>query len=150
MAFDVILQRNLSENNRIKKTVETLYTLRGTLRDGSSIIDPEILVGGTDIAQMKECNYMTITVFGRSYFIRNIEIVNRSLILITAHVDVLSSFSGPLLANKAIIKRQENYPYWNLYLNDGSLRTYQNPKIFTRLFPNGFNNEQIILSVAGG
>lgn len=96
MAFDVILQRNLSEPNKMVKTLETVYTVRGSLRESSSIIDPEIIIGGLDMAQITTCNYMTIPDFGRSYFIRNIESVNRSLILITAHVDVLVSFRDSL------------------------------------------------------
>lgn len=148
--FDIILQQNLSENNKLDKTLTEIYTLKGTLREGSSIIDPVILLGGTDMSKMRNVNYMTIPEFGRSYFIKGIDSVTNSLILVTAHVDVLSSFATQIRTNTAIINRQENKPIWNLYLNDGSLKAYQNPFVVTKAFPNPFTACEVILAIAGG
>ena len=47
----------------------------------------------------------------------------------------------------AIVKRQENR--WNLYLDDGSFKVYQNPMVLTKAFPQGFTTQEFVLAVAG-
>lgn len=150
MSFEVQIGRNYSEPNRLTKYVEWPYTLDGTLRDNSSIINPVIIVGGAEMSTLRECNYMAIPEFGRSYFVTNIEALSASMVAIYAHVDVLSSFKDQLLPCRAIINRQANSPNWNLLLNDGSLQTYQNPKVLTQPFPSGFTDINLIFAVAGG
>lgn len=148
MPFDITLQRNLSEPERVTKTVEDLLTVTGDLREGTSIIDPVILFNA-DLSALVNCNYMTIDTFGRKYFVRNIRSIRAGLVEISAHVDVLSSFADAIKTNYAIIKRQE--ADFNLYLNDGSLRTYSDPKILTYPFPSGFSGDiEYVLAVAGG
>ena len=90
---------------------------------------------------------MTILTFGRSYFVNNITSVRNGVFEISAHVDVLSSFKTQIRGNAAIIRRQENK--WNLYLNDGVFKVYQNPMVLTKEFPNGFSAPEFVLAVAG-
>ena len=144
--FDIVLQYNESEKNRIDKTLTDIATVSGTLRSETSIIDPVIIVEG-DLTDYTRCNYVTIEAFGRSYFVTNIRSVSNDLIEISCHVDVLSSFKTGILSNRAIISRSESE--WNLYLNDGSLKSYQDPYILTEPFPDGFDGFTFILSVAG-
>lgn len=147
MPFNIVLKKNLSEKNKIDKVFAgNGVSLQGDLRDDTSIIDPVIIVQW-DIVAASKYNYLEIGSFNRKYFITNIKTINRALIEISAHVDVLSSFATDIRKNKAIIKRQENK--WNMYLNDGSFRTYQNPMILTKEFPNGFNTMEFVLAVAG-
>lgn len=147
MAFDIILQTNLSESNKIDKTVTDIATVTGTLRQECSIIDPIIIIAG-DLDDYTTCNYMTITQFGRKYFVNNIRSIREGLIEITAHVDVLSTYATQIRANSAILSKSESE--WNLYLNDGSLRTYQKPTIITKTFPYGFSDvPEFVLTVAG-
>lgn len=146
MAFNILLQVNSSEKNRVNKSLTTLATLSGTLKAETSIIDPIILVEG-NLASFVTCNYMSIPTFSRKYFINNIRSIRNGIFEISAHVDVISSFSTQILANKAIIRRQENN--WNLYLNDGSFRVYQNPMVLTKAFPSGFTTQEFVLAVAG-
>ena len=147
MSFTVVIQNNASEKNRVDKDLTTIVALSGTLKDQSSIINPAILITG-DMATFKNANYMTISSFGRSYFIDEIVSVRDDLIRISGHVDVLTSFKSQIRANNAIIKRQKNK--WNLYLNDGSFKTYQNPIVITKPFPSGFSGSSYVLAVAGG
>ena len=66
MSFLVKIQRMSSEPIRIVKVVNTMLELQGTLRDGSSIINPVILIEdtiGLDILNV--ANYMEIPSFGR-------------------------------------------------------------------------------------
>ena len=148
MAFLVKIQRNSSEPIAINKTLSDMLDLQGTLRDGSSIVDPVILIEDTvGLAALNVANYMTIPSFGRSYFIGDIVSVRNGLVQISGHTDVLSSFKGDLLLNKGIIFRQENN--WNLYLNDGVLEVYQNPIVVTKEFPTGFEGKSYVLALGG-
>ena len=144
--FNIILQTNNSEKNKLDKDITDIITLSGVLKNETSIINPVILIEG-DISSFTNCNYMTIPVFGRKYFITNIRSIRNNLFEVSAHVDVLSSFATQIRSNTAIIHRQENR--WNLYLNDGSFRVYQNPMVLTREFPNGFTTQEFVLAVAG-
>lgn len=144
--MSILIQRNNSENNKVGKNITTLSTLSGRLRAETSIINPVILVG-VDISELTGANYMTIPKFERSYFINDLRSIRTGLTEITAHVDVLESFQTEIKASTAIIRRQEND--WNLYLNDGTFRTRQNPDVVTQPFPTGFNGWSFVLAVAG-
>ena len=146
MSFQILLQVNNSEKNRLDKEVTTISTLTGVLKNETSIINPIILVEG-DLSSYVNCNYMQIPVFGRSYFVSNIRSIRRNLFEITAHVDVLSTYKTSIRANSAIVRRQENN--WNLYLNDGVFRVYQNTMVLTKDFPSGFSTQEFVLAVAG-
>lgn len=145
--MNITLQINNSEKNRLDKSITDLITLTGTLRDKTSIVDPIIVIEG-DLSSYVNCNYLTISAFNRSYFVNNITSLKNDLFEITAHVDVLSTYKSQIRANSAIIARQEKK--WNLYLNDGVFKTYQNPFIVTKAFPSGFTEQHFIFSVAGG
>ena len=144
--FDITLQTNQSEQNRVTKTLVDLATVSGVLKEETSIIDPIIKIEG-DLSNFVNCNYLTIPAFGRSYFVNNIRSIRQGLVEFACHVDVLSSFADAIKTNKAIVKRQENN--WNLYLNDGTFKVYQNPTVLTKAFPSGFNTQEFILAVAG-
>lgn len=146
MAFNILLQVSNSEKNRLDKDVTTLATVTGVLKSETSIINPVIMMEG-DVSQFATCNYMEIPVFGRKYFITNIRSIRNGLFEISARVDVLSTYATQIRQNTAIIHRQENR--WNLYLNDGTFRIYQNPMVLTREFPNGFTTQEFVLAVAG-
>lgn len=146
MAFNILLQVSSSEKNKLDKDVTTLATVTGVLKSETSIINPVITIEG-DVSQFATCNYMEIPVFGRKYFVTNIRSIRNGLFEISARVDVLSTYATQIRQNTAIIHRQENR--WNLYLNDGTFRIYQNPMVLTREFPNGFTTQEFVLAVAG-
>lgn len=147
MSFPVILQKNASEDISLDKELTTISALSGNLKDESSLIDPIIQFSG-DITRYISANYMTIAAFGRSYFITDIRVIRRNIFEISGHCDVLSTYKDQIRQNKAIIKRQESK--YNLYLNDGSLKAYQNPIVVTKKFPSGFTTQEFVLAVAGG
>lgn len=146
MAFTIVLQRNNSESNRVTKTIDDLLSVSGTLREETSIIDPIIKIA-CDLSDVTDCNYLSIPAFDRSYFVNNIRSIRNGIVEFSCHVDVLSSFADGIRANSAIVKRQENA--WNLYLNDGSFKVYQNPTVLTKAFPSGFTTQEFVLAVAG-
>ena len=146
MSFNIKLMVNQSENIRLDKKTKTISTVSGTLKDSTSIIDPVITIE-CDLADVTGCNYISIPKFNRFYFVNNIRSVGQGLVEFSCHVDVLSSFADEIKKNDAIIKRQENK--WNLYLNDGTFKVYQNPLVLTRAFPSGFSTQEFVLAVAG-
>ena len=146
MAFNISLQINNSEREKLSKSVTDIITVSGELKTETSIIDPVIMIK-CDLNAVKNCNYMTIPSFGRSYFVNNIRSILSGLVEFSCHVDVLSSFANQIRDNTAIIRRQENK--WNLYLNDGSFKVYQNPNVLTKAFPSGFTTQELVIAIAG-
>lgn len=148
MSFSVVLQTNKSDDRALTKSLTSITTITGTLKQSTSMIDPVIIIEATQ-ATIANLNYLTITDFKRSYFVKDIKSTRQGLWEISCHVDVLSSFASEIKSNTGIVNRQENK--WNLFLNDDSLRCYQNPTIVTREFPLGFNSvtPTYILLVAG-
>ena len=146
MAFDVILQRNNSEPIAVTKDITDIATVSGTLKDSTSILDPTFLLE-VSLTTLIDANYLTVSTFGRSYFILDIVSISNSLVEVSCHVDVLSSFADEIKANTGIVFRQENS--WNLYLNDGVLEAYQNPIVTTHEFPTGFSGQTYVLALGG-
>lgn len=149
MAFSFSVYINHSEKNRIDKDIERIGSVfTGTLKQGTSIIDPVIIVETNNgVRGLAKGNYLYCGMFYRYYFITDIVAVSATLTEIHCHVDVLASFAGDIRENTAIVKRQEKQ--WNLYLNDGSLKVYQNPLVLTKAFPSGFTTQEFVLAVAG-
>lgn len=146
MAFNITLQTNASERNALDKSITNIITVSGELKTETSIIDPVIIIE-CDLSIVTNCNYMTISAFGRSYFVNNIRSIRNGLVEFSCHVDVLSTYKTAIRGNTAIIRRQENT--WNLYLNDGLFKVYQNPNVLTKAFPSGFTTQEFVLAVAG-
>lgn len=144
----LITYRNESEPERVDKTLVQLSEVEGSLRSPTSIITPIFTVQGQlDMANLATLNYIYVPDFKRHYFVTDIRGIRTGLWEISGRVDVLTSFKDQIRAQKAIIRRQENS--WNLYLNDGSFKVYQNPNVLTKPFPNGFTTNEFVLAIAG-
>lgn len=137
---------NNSENNKLDKDITEVITLEGNLKTSTSITDPSIVIAG-DLETIPRFNYMYIPAFNRYYFITDVVSIRDTFFEVRSHVDVLSSFKNEIRNNSAIIRKQEHA--WNLYLDDGTFRAYQNPKIVLKNFPSGFSGHSYILLVAG-
>lgn len=77
-----------------------------TLRDESSVVDPDILINST--SNLSSYNYCYIPDFNRYYFINNVTSVRNGIWSLSLHVDVLMSYKSDFLKLNAIISRQEN------------------------------------------
>ena len=146
--MNIQIQQTMSEKNKIGKSISTLYTASGALREGTSLINPVIRLSGVNVPTLKNANYMYIPDFNRYYFITDIKSIRNELIEISGHVDVLQTYASQIRNNTAIVKRNANS--WNLYIEDGLFKTYANPHIFTKEFPSGFKDPSYVLFVAGG
>ena len=145
MSFSITLQNNTSPINKIGKSLSTITTLQGTLRNESEVLNPTILIESD--SSILNANYLTISEFSRSYFIEEIESVRTGLWLVKAHVDVLETYKYKILSNSGVILRQENN--FNLLLNDGVFKCRQDPRIFYRDFPSGLGNFNYVLITGG-
>lgn len=148
--FDVTLYKNYSNANVLNKELNEINILPGVLREGSSLIDPVILLQASAPGfHANHVNYLWIEEFNRYYYITNIISVNNTLWEIHCHVDVLMSYKEDIKKQVGIIAKQENN--FNMYLDDGSFMTYQNPKIQLKTFsnPTPFETQEFVLIVAG-
>lgn len=141
------LYTNNSENIKVKKDLTQIIQLGGYLREPSSIMSPVITLQDIPMTDIIKANYAYIDDFQRYYFITDITSERENLVRVSMKCDVLMTYAEQILENTGVIARQENE--WNLYLNDGIFKVYQNPIIKTQLFPQGFTDESYILAISG-
>ena len=147
MAFEIKLCQNNSETNKIGKDVVVLSTMSGTLKDGTSLIDPTVLIESSSVPV---CNYAVIGAFNRKYFVKDIRSVRNNLWEISMHVDVLDSYEQAIKATKAIVARNE-FDY-KLYLNDDRWWLSQKRFVTTKTLSggySGFQNTENVLLITG-
>lgn len=139
---------NNSEDERVYKQLTLLTTYSGVIFKGeTSIMEPALLLTG-DIAAITGANYLYIVELGRYYFISDIISVRSGLVEIRAKIDTITTYSGQLINQTALISRQQNA--WNLYVDDGSFRVQNRPMVLTKKFSGGFSNTyDFVLTVAG-
>ena len=149
MSFSIEIGKISSPTNSIKKNFTSKQTISGTLRNESEILNPTIIIQSSSaLENLFKCNYMKIADFGRCYFITSVKCIRTFVYEVQAHCDVLSSFASEILANEAIVLRQENN--FNLLLNDDVFKCKQNSRVYYKKFPSGLGNYNYILTVAGG
>ena len=137
-------------NNKLTKTITQVGdAINGTLRQGCSKLNPRILIEYSgDFPE--NVNYMYITEFNRYYFVGDPVSVRNGLWEIPATIDPLMSHNAEIKTCKGIVHRSADARAYNVMLDDGTFRTYANPKIITKEFPSGFTTSEFLLAVAGG
>ena len=145
MSISITLYNNSSPVNAMDKSLSSIATLTGNLREESEVVNPRILV---ERASMVGVNYAYIPDFERYYFVERIQSVRTNLWRLELHVDVLYTYRNAIRRNKALVYRQQNR--FDLMLDDGIFRCKQNPRIYRYEFPNGLDNFNYILLTAGG
>ena len=127
---------NVSEKEKIGKTLKNKKSLTGFLKQATSVINPIITI---EIENPSQFNYCHIPQFHRYYFINDMINVRNNLWEIHMKVDVLESFKTQIKANKAIVEKSEQTASSNEYFNDGSTffhdsREYNEIAMFQRGF----------------
>lgn len=138
------LYNNTSAPNYVSKTITLVEELSGTLRESTSIVDPVVTIERSSPVGF---NYVQIPEFGRYYYVTGVSSEINGLIAISLHCDVLMTYASEIRNMDAIVKRQENE--FNLYLDDGIFKAYQNTKHKIIAFPYGFTQYSYILALAG-
>ena len=84
------------------------------------------------------------------YYVRNKAVINGNQLRFSLESDPLMSFKDEIRLCSGIVRKNANE--YNVYLDDGSLKVYQNKLIITKEFPSGFpiENDRYILITAGG
>lgn len=132
MSLTVKLHHNSSPDNKIGKQLDAGLTMNCVLKEESSILKPTIIIEAA--TPPITYNYMYIQELQRYYFIDDIVSKNNKIWEITGHVDVLQTFQNGILAQDAVIRRQQNK--YNLYLNDPDFMTYNYDQLQTLYFSN--------------
>ena len=127
MSFSVTIGRTTSEKRALDKSVSTVKTCTGVLQNESNVVNPSILCK-CSASSIATANYMTISDFGRKYFITDITAVSNDLCVVSGHCDVLSTYASGIRSNTATIARSATEGNWNLLLNDPMIKV-NNKKI---------------------
>ena len=139
-----------AEKNKVNKSrnLTMPYTIEGTLRAESSVIDPVIMIK-KDNPTVSMYNYIYIPDFKRYYFITNITSIRTDLWEISMHVDVLYTWASYIRTNQAVIDKSQNSNY-NWYLNDGSLVFDSHVYNEIKPFATGFNEQGTNIPICAG
>lgn len=87
---------NKSEYNTINKNIELIVEKTITLKNDCDLVNPYVVLKLDDVLFLS--NYAYIPKFKRYYFITGIEILSKTLVAVSMHVDVLESFKSDILA----------------------------------------------------
>ena len=145
--MNITLYVNKSEKNKIGKNLTNDFSLSGTLRDVTNIINPVILI---ELNEINNYNYCYIPDFNRYYFITDITVIRTGLFAISLMVDVLESFKTDIKNLSVILLNTQNVGS-NNYLPSQVFRNNVKSKTDILNFPNGLNDSgEFILITAGG
>lgn len=145
----VKLYLNLSEPHRVNKNLSLIAELEGNLRDGSSVVNPSVLIDSE--TNLSLVNYIEIEEFGRKYFVNNISVPVTRLWQLDCHVDVLSTYYDFYKELPCVVARNEKQ--YNLFLPDDRFLVNANRNYQTRVFPNApqtSGGSSYVVTIAGG
>lgn len=145
--MQIKLYYNTSDNRCINKTISGEVVITGTLRDETSIMNPEIIIKNDVPIRY---NYAYIPEFKRYYYINNIESIRHNVWKLYLKVDPLMSFKADILALKVVVNKQSSESNGDEYIDDGSLVT--DNLMFKTIynFGNGFNDTGTYILITAG
>ena len=145
MSFTIALYNNKSERNKLDKTLTSIASYTGVLKNEADIVKPVVIVQAATV----KANYAYISELGRYYFIDKIVSENNNIWRLEMSCDVLSTYKTAIRAQTAILRRQKTL--YNRYLDDEKFKCLSNERVQTKTFPQGFsNNAYYYLVLAGG
>ena len=97
---------NKSEYNTINKDTELIVEKTITLKNDCDLVNPYVVLKLDNVLFLS--NYAYIPQFKRYYFITGIEILSKTLVGVSLHVDVLESFKDNILAGTVHITESSN------------------------------------------
>ena len=154
MSVNLKIRKCTSEEIRLTKSfvANVDVSMEGVFRENEDLLNPIITVETS--TNLSDYNYVEITQFGRSYFMRP-EVVNNKLWRLHCRVDVLNTYAAGIKNSEALVKRTEDNDKINFYINDGALYTEQREKITYHQFKKDnvaatFGTDTYYLIVAGG
>lgn len=145
----------VSEPNVVDKTLVSVMSLEGTLRNESPISNPSILVETNDLSvgDLVRANYAYIPEFGRYYYLKEVTHYRNFLWVVDMKCDVLMSFADGIRASSALIEETTTpgVERVNDYVRNDAYQTLVKDKTDIVEFPDGFSDAPyFILITAGG
>lgn len=139
------------DEHKLHKNLSILGSYTGTLKDECSIENPTILLQMPE-ATAQQANYAAMsagTELNRTYyyFITDKVFVRDGLVRLTMRCDYLMTFESEIRNLVCTIDKNENDSDSYLYDDNYKIDAYSN--IMTRTFPQGFEDESMILLVVG-
>ena len=140
MSFTINLGTYTGEKNKVNKKVSWDWSNSGTLKEGSDIINPAILLEAY-ADEVCGYNYAYIPAFKRWYFIQNTESFRSGLTVVTMTVDVLMSYKEAIMNSTAIITRSSKNGDQQFDLPDERYPVKQSEKTYVIPFDSLYSND---------
>lgn len=146
--MNIALYKNMSEKNKIGKTLTGGLFYSGTMRSAASVTSPQISIESTD--NLSDYNYAYIAEFGRWYFITDIVASRENLWRFDLGVDVLETYKDRIKQLNVIISNSETTGASD-YLNSQVWLATCREKTDIINFPSGMSEGGgFVLITAGG
>ena len=133
MGFTIVFKKCLKSEDYMTKTFgDDTQEFSVVFKEGTSIFKPTFVLQTS--ASLDRFNYVDASSsLGRKYFITGVRSIGYQRYEVDCKTDVLYTWKSEILANTAVIRRQEKL--FNLYLDDPDFHVYNYEKIQTLQFP---------------
>lgn len=144
----ITFYNNESDAIVVSKKITSISSINNAkIVNETDIVNPSIIVSRKFYDSLiLKANYLYIDKLERYYYINNISFAE-SMIVIDCTVDVLMSYKKQIRNLTCTVTRNENLK--NGYLNDDNYNIQAYKQVVCKMFPNGINNDSIILMTAG-
>ena len=144
----ITFYNNESDAILVSKKITQISSINNAkIINETDIVNPSIIVSRKFYDSLiLKANYLYIDKLERYYYINNISFAE-SMIVIDCTVDVLMSYKKQIRNITCTVTRNENLK--NGYLNDDNYNIQAYKQVVCKMFPNGINNDSIILMTAG-
>lgn len=108
------LMNTSADKRYLSKSTSVVKKVNCKIKEGTSIINPTVIIGKMSASSIRKCNYAYISDFGRYYFINDIIETTANQLEISMHVDVLKTYASQIRSISTLILRQEHVysPYY--------------------------------------
>ena len=149
--MNVIFYNTTNRKKDVTKTITNGTTYNCTLKEGSNVVNPTIILTG--VSEISK-NYCNIPSFSRYYFIKEWRIMTGGRMEIDLEVDPLTSFSSYITDSTQLIVRQENAGLNQIRDTNYPIAPYTDTRVIKlgeKKFFNSFNAQTdcYLLTVAG-
>lgn len=152
MSISITLYNTSSDPRKISKSLTTIGTFTGTIKDITNVVNPAVTLTFDSIIsgppELPAFNYAYIPSFDRYYFVKDSKCIRATLWEISLDVDVLMSFNISGVSGVVTETQSVNA---DPYLENRSFVTKVKDKTDIKVFPGGLlDSGEFILITAGG
>lgn len=144
--MNIKLYNTTSPRNKLNKTLNLVADITGESNISIDEHNCIFILSKGHLIGVQGSNYIFCTDTNKYYYIENYEVINQT-VRIQCKVDVLMSYKTQILSNTCTISRNANIS--NAYLLDNGYQLLAYENIVTKKFPNGLEDEAVILLTVG-